>query len=218
MNIIAIRQTSSGQNVHFISEDFSEYSLSDLIFFAANKIFDNIKLLTTKSGNKTVRVKANHSKKDNFDRISITCNAGDYLLFDRQFLKLVSRNGRIKKQWIAFSGTPESTVAEQDRADYGPLPEGEYYVLFSDTLDTNDSSLWDSIKWVRKSPAWGFIATPLQQVKGDAFNRGHFYIHGGLFKGTKGCIEVNGFDNSRFHAFMRLYNRNFKLIVRYPQK
>ncbi len=219
MNIIAIKQTSSGQNVHFISDEFSEYTLSELLFLAENKIFDNIKVLTTKSGNKTVRIEANSTKKDNFERVAITCNSGDYLLFDRQSLKLMTRNGRIKKQWVAFSGNPESLSSDQSRADFGPLPEGEYQVFFSETLDMhNNSSLWDGIKWVRKSPAWGFIATPLKQVKGDTFDRGHFYIHGGLFKGTKGCIEVNGFDNGRFHAFMKLYKRNFKLIVRYSKK
>ena len=47
------------------------------------------------------------------------------------------------------------------------------------------------MKWTYKSPAWGFVATPLEQVRGDAFGRGDFYIHGGIWDGTDGCIEVN---------------------------
>lgn len=92
-------------------------------------------------------------------------------------------------------------------------------MFFTKTLDAqNNESLWDTLKWIQKSPAWGLVATPLQQIKGSAYGRGDFYIHGGLFKGTKGCIEINGLENGHFHAFMRLYKRDFRLVVKYSEK
>lgn len=81
---------------------------------------------------------------------------------------------------------------------------------FTKTLDSDHSEgLWDTLKWIKKSPAWGLVATPLEQVKGKNYGRGSFYIYGGLFKGTAGCIEVNGTENGHFHAFLRLYKRDF---------
>lgn len=74
--------------------------------------------------------------------------------------------------------------------------------------------------YLRSKPnndSWGYIATPLKQVDGKTFERGHFYIHGGEKVGTEGWIELNGELNKNFHSFMRLYHRNFKLNVRYPK-
>jgi hypothetical protein len=216
MNIIAIKQSKSGNNDYFISDEFSEYTLEEILQIGLVVPFQNISIVSRKSGKNHVRLKPNHLHADNLETKAISCNDGDFLFFDRHFIYLKAKNGHIKKKWKAFSGNPESTTKDQQKADFGPLPEGEYVVNFSKTLDVkNNQGLWDVVKWINKSPAWGFVATPIVQAKGTSFNRGDFYIHGGLFDGTKGCIEINGFDNGDFHTFMRLYKRNFKLIVNY---
>ena len=216
MKILAIKQTSSGQNIHFITDKFSEYTLEELVIQVEKLAIQGIKIFTSKSGKKSLRLQSNKTTEDNLERAAITCNDGDYLFFDRHYLFLKSKNGRIKKKWAAFSGNSDSRIQDQNKPDFGPLPEGEYTVFFTKTLDVQtNEGLWDSLKWIEKSPAWGFVVTPLQQVKGNPYGRGNFYIHGGLFKGTKGCIEINNLENSHFHAFIRLYKRDFKLIVKY---
>jgi len=216
MKVIAIKQSSSGQNIHFISDEFTEYALIDILSLNEKNSLENIKVFSTKSGRQAIRLKPNKSTSDNLEKVAITCNEMDYLLFDRHFVYLKTQNGRIKKKWHSFSGNIKSEFKDQDKPDFGPLPEGEYKAHFTQTLDAlNNEGLWDTLKWIQKSPAWGFVATPLEQTKGNSYGRGNFYIHGGLFKGTKGCIEINNFENGEFHAFMRLYKRDFKLVVKY---
>ncbi len=175
-------------------------------------------MVSSKIRSSYIRSIANSDQVNNLDKVAITCNSGDYLLFDRKFLYLKALNGKVKKQCEAFSGNKEASIDDQNREDFGPLPEGEYVVHFDKTLDfKNNEGLWDAFQWIIKSPDWGFVATPLEQVSGESYQRGNFYIHGGLREGTKGCIELNNFSNGRFHAFMALYNRSFKLIVRYSK-
>jgi hypothetical protein len=218
MGLMAIRQEKTGKNTHFITEDFKHYSLNE--FLNQNELISlmNIQIIEPKSGNAYLRSKPNNNSSDNLDKIAITCNKGDYLLFDRKYLYLKALNGRVKKKWNAFSGKTNATIKDQDKSNFGPLPEGAYIVHFEKTLDyENNEGLWDSIKWVWNSPAWRFVATPLEQVKGDGFDRGNFYIHGGKWKGTDGCIEINKELNRKFHSFLKLYERAFKLVVRYPK-
>ena len=216
MPFVAIRQEKSGRNTLFITDDFKQYTLSDLL--NKKKSLPGIQFITSKIRSSYIRSIPNTDQTNNLDKIAITCNSGDYLLFDRKFLYLKALNGRVKKQWEAFSGNKTATLADQDKADFGPLPEGEYIVYFDKTLDfKNNEGLFDALKWIKKSPNWGFVATPLEQVSGKSYQRGDFYIHGGIQRGTKGCIELNNFANGRFYSFMVLYNRSFKLIVRYSK-
>jgi hypothetical protein len=50
--------------------------------------------------------------------------------------------------------------------------------------------------------------------KNEMYSRGNFFIHGGNKSGSERCIDLVKL-NQDFHVFMRLYHRNFKLIVRY---
>ena len=217
MFLVAIKQEKSGQNTHFITNDFKEYTLSDIMNGAVP--LSGVQLIKPEAHSPYVRSIANVDPTDNLDEIAITCNEGDYLLFDRTFLYLKALNGQAKKQWKAFSGNVDSSVEDQRKEDYGPLPEGEYIIHFDKSIDfKRNVGIIDALNWVRKSPAWGFVATPIEHIKGDTHNRGDFFIHGGLFKGTAGCIELNGFLNGNFHSFLKLYDRSFKLIVRYPDE
>ena len=96
------------------------------------------------------------------------------------------------------------------------MPEGIYAVNFDKTLDyKNNTGLWDKIKWLYNYPAWGFVATPLNPSKENKmYGRGDFFVHGGSSPGSEGCIDLVDL-NQDFHAVMRLYHRNFNLIVRY---
>lgn len=218
MSLVAIRQERSGKNTHFVTEDFQHYSLDEIIKKGESIPLGNVTVVLTKSGRKYLRSKPNTNKSDNLDQVAITCNAGDYLLFDREYLYLKALNGRVKRKWAAFSGKPDSDISDQNKMEFGPLPEGEYEVYFDKTLDYDNNEGWlNALKWKLKKGAWGYIATPIKQVKGEPFGRGSFYIHGGEHPGTEGCIELNGELNKNFHSFIKLYQRNFKLVVKYSK-
>lgn len=218
MKFVAIRQEKSGKNKQFISDTFESFTLDDVINKVEAIPLSNVKVIRPRNKAPYIRANSNKNKSDNLDAVAITCNVGDYLLFDREKLYLKALNGRVKKSWEAFSGNVEAAVDDQDKKEFGPLPEGEYVVQVDETLDYEDSNgLWDTIKWKLKSSRWGYIATPLEQVEGESFDRGSFYIHGGKEVGTAGCIELNGDLNKNFHSYMALYDRPFKLIVRYKK-
>ncbi|MCP4051320.1 MAG: DUF2778 domain-containing protein [bacterium] len=218
MSFIAIKERRSGKNTDFITDKFNEYSLDEILAQGEKGVLENITLVKTKSGKTYLRSKANQNNKDNLESVAITCNDGDYLLFDRKYLYLKALNGKAKKKWIAFSGNQHASIKDQTKEDYGPLPEGKYEVHLDQTLDYQDNTgPLDALLWWARRKSWGYIATPLKQVSGKTYDRGHFYIHGGEETGTKGCIEVNGDLNKNFHAFMRLYKRNFKLVVKYKK-
>ena len=215
MKMAAIKQEKPGQNTLFITEDFEKYSLDELTE-QENIPNSNIQVITSKTGKKYLRSKPNSNASDNLDEVAITCNTRDYLLFDREYLYLKAINGRTKQKWPAFSGKPDSSIDDQNQKNYGPLPEGEYAVSFENTISyENNEGLWDAIKWKIKSKNWGYIATPLEQVKGESYDRGNFYIHSGREIGTAGCIELVEDLNKNFHSFMSLYNRSFRLVVKY---
>ncbi|MGK5093523.1 DUF3892 domain-containing protein [Deltaproteobacteria bacterium TL4] len=216
MNIIAIKQLESGKNVFFITDEYEEYTLEEIITLVKKGKVDNVQTVCTEIGTQYIRSKANQFKSDNLDSIAISCNENDCLLFDLKYLYLKAQNGRIKRKWKATAGNQGSTAQDQYKSDYGPLPEGEYEVRFDKTLDfENSKSLWDKLKWIVKSPSWGFVNTPLYPSKdNEMYGRGDFYIHGGTTPGSNGCIDLAD-KNEDFHILLRLYHRNFRLIVQY---
>jgi len=216
MKIKAIKQVRSGKNICFITDEIQEYDLDSILELGERGALENATVVTTKTGKQYLRSKANTSEFDNLDTVAITCNEKDYLLFDRKYIYLKAQNGRVKKKWVATSGKLNATISDQNKKDFGPLPEGDYTVKFSATLDyKNNTSLWDKIKWLWKSPAWGFVATPLEpSPKNEMVDRGNFYIHGGNEPGSEGCIDLTN-KNQNFHTFLRLYKRDVKLIVKY---
>lgn len=81
MKIVAIKQTASGQNIHFISDEYSEYTLDDLLTQGAKVALENVQVFTPKSGKKSVRLKADKDKSNNLENTAITCNDGESLFY-----------------------------------------------------------------------------------------------------------------------------------------
>jgi len=213
MNIIAIKQDSKGKNIFFIADNYEEYSLAEIITLFKQQLISNLSLV--KSLNKEIYIRAKKNQKT-LESVAICCNEKDYLFFDGKYLQLKTINGKIKLKWHAVSGLLGSTKNDQNKPDIGPIPEGIYEAQFRNTLDIEShQNLWDELKWLIKSPSWGTIVTPLMPDKStNTFGRSNFYIHGGWVAGSKGCIDLTT-NNNVFHAILRLYKRNFKLIVKY---
>lgn len=216
MKIIAIRENTTGKNEFFISDNYDEFDLNAILNLAEKGALENISIVHSKTKEKHIRTQKYTASQAHLEPVAMTCNINDYLLFNGKYLILKTINGKIKKQWPAVSGFPGTTQSDQNQADKGPLPEGIYTAHFDQTLDFQQhQGLWDAIKWLIKSPAWGWIATPLTpSPKTNTFGRGNFYIHGGNSPGSKGCIDLTD-QNENFHVIVRLYKRNLKLVVKY---
>ncbi len=215
MKIISKKELRSGKSKKFITEDFKEYSLLEIVSLCEKGKIDNSIVVKTKKG-KYIRTKPNKKSSDNIEAISITCNERDFLFFDRKYLYLKTINGRIKKKWKATSGRTGTTIKDQNKKNEGPLPEGDYVALFQETKHQDDSkNIWDKLWWIAEDFRWGDVYTPLKASPNtNTYGRDSFYIHGGWFAGSAGCIDLTG-KNEQFHSIIRLYERNFRLVVKY---
>lgn len=92
MKIVAVKQTVSGQNIHFISDEFSEYTLEDLLALGEKIPIENIKIFTPKTGRKAVRLKANQSTLDNLGKEEIGRFHAFMRLYKRDFKLVVKYN------------------------------------------------------------------------------------------------------------------------------
>jgi RHS repeat-associated protein len=119
-----------------------------------------------------------------------------YWLFDGKNLTLISDNGKRRRVVAvipAVSGKPGSTGRDSNRRDYGPLPNGEYYL---DPREIGRSS------WLPFGndyfPFWGdwencrVALHPKRRT--NTFGRSGFFIHGGTEMGSAGCIDVGPND------------------------
>jgi RHS repeat-associated protein len=73
----------------------------------------------------------------------------------------------------------------------GPVPPGQYEL---ETAALNQlNPLQSASLLVRGRGDWGSFLAPLTPYYGtDTLGRSGFYLHGGVFEGTAGCIDVGG--------------------------
>ena len=120
------------------------------------------------------------------------------LQFDGTQLTL-QENGQPMMSWPAVSGRPGTQGPEhQSYRDYGPLPQGNYQAKVSEMQRYEDVGFADRAAgiagygpWPHGTPAWGnyrFWLTPKSDTK--TLGRDNFSIHGGMFPGSAGCIDL----------------------------
>jgi RHS repeat-associated protein len=87
-------------------------------------------------------------------------------------------------------GTCTNNPACYARPSTGPLPPGEY------TIDTRELSVPNVLRALArelKGGDWGSFRTPLHPDPGTkTLGRSGFFLHGGMFSGSAGCIDVGG--------------------------
>lgn len=111
------------------------------------------------------------------------------LTFDGTTLKL--SGGKGDKSYLAVSGVPGPRSLEQERyqymqkeADFGPIPEGKYWIRL-DEIQSN----WLGRR--RSQKAWGNHWVTIHVYPGTkTHKRGGFFIHGGTEPGSIGCIDL----------------------------
>jgi RHS repeat-associated protein len=97
-------------------------------------------------------------------------------------------------QMPASSGRPNCNCGPSDR-NSGRIPSGDYTIMKNEL--SYPSYLWDLLRELRGD--WGSFRVPLHPGPGtETFGRSGFYLHGGAFPGSAGCIDTGGgiFGNS----------------------
>lgn len=214
-SILWVRKSKSRKKDFILFKDHVEMPWRKFVSLVRDRVFPGLSVVNTKTG-PSVRGNRNSTLTDNLENRTVRCSDFDVLQFDFKHLKLVSRQGHVRRSWPAVSGVNGSLPADQKREDFGPLPEGRYTVFFSETSDyEKEKRLWQKAYWYIRYPSWGWVATPIRPQRGTTtYGRGRFFVHGGLFPGSLGCIDLLD-GNEDFHAYMRMYKRDFSLVVNY---
>lgn len=116
--------------------------------------------------------------------------------------------GRGPYSMPASSGRPDCNCDPSSR-DNGPIPSGKYYI------DTNEISKPNAgVTLLRNLRGdWGSWRVPLHPYAGTVtYGRSGFFLHGGQFPGSAGCIDIGGgvFGNKLTNQLVEdlLANRN----------
>jgi len=116
------------------------------------------------------------------------------------------------KSWPATSGKPGFSASDKNK---GPIPSGGYTIDPNkiDKFNPYDPSDWD---WSTPEDrtAWGNTRVPIDPVSGtgDLFGRGGFFVHGGVYPGSIGCIDV-GQEEEDFFDFLDDFTEPIPLYV-----
>jgi len=102
----------------------------------------------------------------------------------------------IPKHWEARSG--DSNPKHQAIRNKGPIPEGEWWFNSSEII------------WMGFDP-WGPYAIPLHpESSTNTYGRSGFYIHGGPWRKTQGCIRLH---NNDLETLVNILRRIPKRII-----
>ncbi len=139
----------------------------------------------------------------------------DRFVFDGYKLCRITDDGKeCKKCWEAASGLPDPdkdgkfdySINRQQLPNKGPIPEGKYIIPAVKTDRPWKRGNWNLEDWnayrinhhfwqtevrMRSPVAWGQRFVRLEPQPGNQmFGRKNFNIHGGLHKGSAGCIDL----------------------------
>jgi RHS repeat-associated protein len=149
------------------------------------------------------------------------------LVFNGEKLYWLQEKGTIQS-WTAVSGVLDKEGKTQPdlqwKENEGPIPEGWYEADPKQTQNWSDLSLAEKaasllrgigIKagpWPGGTVAWGEHRVPLSPS--EVGNRRNFFIHGGDFPGSVGCIDLCK-QNDLFFKVFAPYSAPLKLQAKY---
>ena len=153
-----------------------------------------------------------------------------HMTFDGQHLKLYNKGQQID-DLDAMSGHSDYQQAQyQNIENKGPIPEGTYWVnqdqrqeltlkelaqKASETLGINDNY---KRNWSGNPVSWGIRRVWLDPDDDtDTYGRSGFSIHGGLMKGSAGCIDIP-WQTHRLKNYLNNCQFSTPLYVRYPRR
>ncbi|MBQ8481972.1 MAG: DUF2778 domain-containing protein [Alphaproteobacteria bacterium] len=152
-----------------------------------------------------------------------------YMIFDGQNLGLYNNTGQVGSL-DAQSGHDDFQSAQyQNVADKGPIPEGTYYanqdqrqsltpkniaLKLGEKLgfDMNQKSDWSG-----NPISWGTSRVWLQPDDNtNTYGRSGFTIHGGLAKGSRGCIDIP-WQTGKLNNYLDDCQDSVPIYVKYPK-
>ncbi len=148
--------------------------------------------------------------------------------FDGQNLNLYKNNQQVNSLDAMSGKAGYQARMYQNVMDKGPLPEGIYYAnqdkrqnitpLHALLGITSLVSPFDFGKWPGTLPAWGLRRIWLQpDANNTMYGRDNFSIHGGLSKGSAGCIDIP-WQTDILSNYMDGCQDSVPLYVKYPQE
>ncbi|MBR2285896.1 MAG: DUF2778 domain-containing protein [Alphaproteobacteria bacterium] len=163
-------------------------------------------------------------KTPTFDK-PVDIKEGQYATFDGKNLTIF-QDGKVVASWNAVSGRPEYQSPEyQNLKSTGPIPEGAYVARQEKLQHMSPADWaigWSRVlgnkfggKWPGSSVSWGNSRVWLEPSKEtNTFGRDKFSIHGGLFPGSAGCIDLTDQINS-FTSWLESTGKDLLIYVKY---
>lgn len=152
-----------------------------------------------------------------------------YMTFDGQNLGLYNDKRQVGSL-EAQSGQDDFQSAQyQNVADKGPIPEGTYYADQDQRqsltlknialktaeklgINTNQKSGWSG-----NPISWGTSRVWLQpEANTNTYGRDGFSIHGGLTKGSRGCIDIP-WQTGKLNNYLDDCQSSVPIYVKYPK-
>lgn len=143
------------------------------------------------------------------------------LLFDGRSLHWCDSSNPMS--WEARSGNEkyfnDFSIEAQKTKNAGPIPEG-LYIVAQDALEKRSSPRgwilrFFSSRWEYNPVAWGEYRIFLKPESGtNTYGRDGFFIHGGEFFGSNGCIDLAG-NMATFAERFEEYEKDMRLEVKY---
>ena len=136
------------------------------------------------------------------------------ILFDGSRVTISDDSGKEVLNCSATSGVPGYYPGQMWVRDFGPIPEGLYF------LDPSPGQM-SYVEGLRRlgrdiiAGDYGRIRVPLTPAEGtNTFGRDGFYLHGGRREGTKGCIDVGSCDR-KIYDMLKTHTTRVPVRVKY---
>ena len=136
----------------------------------------------------------------------------EVLHFDGSKATLMDDDGQVLGEYPATSG--REGVTDPKASWKGPLPEGDYTLFPTEISEVR--GFW---YWARNllRGDWGTYRTPLHPNEGtNTYGRNGFFLHGGRYPGSAGCIDVGKCDIDLF-SYLKGLTKPVNVHVRYPK-
>ena len=143
-----------------------------------------------------------------------------YMNFDGQNLNLY--NNGLVNQLSAQSGHDDfQSSAFQGIRNKGPIPEGTYYANQNERQNIDFINMLAGIfgkgNWSGSLPSWGLSRVWLKPDSNtNTYGRDGFSIHGGLKKGSAGCIDIP-WQTDELNTYLDDCQFSVPIKVKYPK-
>ena len=144
-----------------------------------------------------------------------------YMTFNGQNLNLYNNTNQVGSL-DAQSGHDDFQSAQyQNVANKGPIPEGTYYANQDQRQNITALDAVAGIvghgKWPGSVPAWGTSRVWLRpDANTNTYGRSGFTIHGGLSKGSAGCIDIP-WQAGKLNNYLDDCQDSVPVYVKYPK-